>query len=158
MNYASIIKEDFANGEGVRVSLFVSGCTHQCKNCFNKDLWNFGYGKPFTVEVENKILEALNKPYIKGLSLLGGDPLMPQNRQAVLQLIERVRKELPKKDIWLWTGYTVEELSDCKEILDKIDVLVDGKFIEELADRKLKWRGSSNQRILRKGDRKIGTS
>lgn len=156
MNYAEIKKTDIANGEGVRVSLFVSGCTRRCKNCFNDIAWDFHYGKPFTAEVEKELLSALSPDYIAGLSLLGGDPCEPQNMEALLPFLKEVKRLFPKKSIWCYTGYTYRdgELADradadrTREFLSLIDVLVDGPFIEELKDIRLKFRGSSNQRII----------
>ncbi len=156
MNYAEIKKLDIANGLGVRVSLFVSGCTHHCKNCFNAIAWDFNYGKPFTKEVELELIEALKHPMVAGLTLLGGEPLEPQNQYGLFHFIKTVREQLPEKNIWCYTGYTLEtdlltgrahtEITD--EFLSMIDVLVDGKFIEELKDITLKFRGSSNQRLI----------
>lgn len=156
MNYATIKNYDIANGLGVRVSLFVSGCTHHCKNCFNAIAWDFNYGEPFTKEVENKIIEALNQPMITGLTLLGGEPMEPQNQKGLYEFLKCVKKEVPNKDIWCYTGYTLEtdllegkvHLDITEDILSMIDVLVDGKFVEELKDITLKFRGSSNQRVI----------
>lgn len=158
MNYGALKKTDVANGEGVRVSLFVSGCTHHCKNCFNPETWNFCYGKPFTDETEDEIIEALKPSYIKGLTLLGGEPMEPQNQERLLPLLKRVRKEFgDTKDIWCYTGYTLEKdllnksRARCEhtdEMLGLIDTLVDGEFVEELKNLMLKFRGSSNQRII----------
>ena len=158
MNYGEIKKVDIANGTGVRVSLFVSGCTHHCKGCFNPDTWNFNFGKEYTKETEDSIIEALTPDYIEGLSLLGGEPFEPQNQPTLVGLLKRIESELPNKNIWCYTGYLFEELSGQKEsraftditleMLSMIDVLVDGEFIEELKDISLKFRGSSNQRII----------
>lgn len=158
MNYGALKKTDVANGEGVRVSLFVSGCTHHCKNCFNPETWNFCYGKPFTQETEDEIIEALKPSYIKGLTLLGGEPMEPQNQERLLPLLIRVKKEFgDTKNIWCYTGYTLEDdllkpsRARCEftdEMLGLIDTLVDGEFVEELKDLMLKFRGSSNQRII----------
>lgn len=158
MNYGALKKTDVANGEGVRVSLFVSGCTHHCKNCFNPETWNFCYGKPFTQETEDEIIEALKPSYIKGLTLLGGEPMEPQNQERLLPLLKRIKKEFGNtKNIWCYTGYTLEDdllkpsRARCEftdEMLGLIDTLVDGEFIEELKDLMLKFRGSSNQRII----------
>lgn len=148
MNYAEIKKFDIANGEGVRTSLFISGCTHHCKGCFNQIAWDFNYGKLFTIEVEDDIIKSLEPDYIQGLSLLGGEPLESQNIEVLLPFIKRVKSIYPNKDIWCYTGYTYEDLS-CKEFLSYINVLVDGEFVEELKDISLKFRGSSNQRIIR---------
>lgn len=157
MNYAEIKTFDIANGEGVRVSLFVSGCTHHCKNCFNKETWSFDFGKPFTREVEDQLIESLRPDYINGLSLLGGEPFEPSNQAALLPFLRRVRAELPEKTIWCYTGYLydAELLSDSRarcehtdEMLSLIDVMVDGEFVQELYDISLQFRGSSNQRII----------
>lgn len=158
MNYATIKEHDTANGTGVRVSLFVSGCTHHCKGCFNEVAWDFNYGTPFTAETEEKILQLLDRPYIRGLSLLGGEPMEAKNQKALFPLVKKVREKFGNsKDIWCYSGYTLEELLDSSsrchtdltiDLLRNIDVLVDGEFKEELKDLKLKFRGSSNQRIL----------
>ncbi len=150
MNYATLKKFDIANGPGVRVSLFVSGCRHHCKNCFNKEAWDFNFGRPFTEETENEILTELKKSHITGLSLLGGEPFEPENRSALISLLKKVKKQFPQKDIWCYTGFTFEQLTDddAKELLSLIDVLVDGKFVEELKGADLIFRGSSNQRII----------
>lgn len=145
MNYATIKKYDIANGIGVRVSLFVSGCNHRCKGCFNSEAWDFNYGKKFDVNAENEILHALEKPYIKGLSVLGGEPL--QQDSTLLEFLRKVKSKFPNKSIWLYTGYTYEQIKNKKE-LDYVDVLVDGKFVEALKDISLQFRGSSNQRII----------
>lgn len=157
MNYATIKPHDTADGTGVRVSLFVSGCTHHCKGCFNSVAWDFNYGNHYTKQTEDEIIELLNRDYIRGLSLLGGEPMEPQNQVELVNLVRRVKKEFPNKDIWCYSGYLFDhdlksggrahtEYTD--EILNSIDVLVDGKFVEELKDLKLKFRGSSNQRII----------
>ena len=157
MNYAEIKKTDIANGEGVRVSLFVSGCRRHCKNCFNKVTWDFSYGKPFTQDVQNELLEALAPDYIAGLTVLGGDPMEPENQRALLPFVRRVREELPQKTIWCYTGYTYhdgaieEEQANCevtRQFISLLDVLVDGRFVEELKDIRLVFRGSSNQRVI----------
>ncbi|MEE1239207.1 MAG: anaerobic ribonucleoside-triphosphate reductase activating protein [Acutalibacteraceae bacterium] len=150
MNYAALKKFDIANGPGVRVSLFVSGCRHHCKNCFNREAWDFGYGKPFTEETEEEILTELNKDYIKGLSLLGGEPFEPENRAALIKLLKKAKQKNPEKPVWCYTGFEFEKLTDptAAEMLSLIDVLVDGKFEEELKSPDLIFRGSSNQRIL----------
>lgn len=147
MNYIGLNKYDTANGEGIRVSLFVSGCTLYCKGCFNKESWNFKVGKEFTKSVKEEIINELKKPYIKGFSLLGGDPLEPKLHDDVLDLVKSIKMEIPNKDIWLWTGRLYEDEKD-NEILKYIDVLIDGPFIQELADKNLQYRGSSNQRII----------
>ena len=157
MNFAAIKKHDIANGVGVRVSLFVSGCTHRCKGCFNAEAWDFAYGQPFTEEAQRDVLAAVGKDYIAGLSLLGGEPFEPQNQRALLPLLRAFRARFPQKTVWRYTGYTLDadlvpggraycEATD--EMLAGIDVLVDGEFVEEKKDLKLRFRGSSNQRII----------
>lgn len=156
MNYATIKNCDVANGSGVRISLFVSGCTHHCKNCFNEEAWDFNYGEEFTQNTINEITELLEPSYIKGLSLLGGEPLEPQNQLGILPLLRKVKEVYPTKDIWCYSGYTfeyiqskmVDTLPYTKELLSYIDVLVDGKFVEELKNPMLQFRGSSNQRLI----------
>jgi len=153
MKYATIKKHDIANGPGVRVSLFVSGCNHHCKGCFNEEAWDFNYGKCFNEETINEIIDALNKNYINGLSLLGGEPFELVNQQGLLPLLKKVKELYPDKTIWAYSGFTYEELlkmkyEETKEILNLIDVLVDGKFDEDLKDPLLYFRGSSNQRII----------
>ena len=156
MNYATIKKNDVANGEGVRVSLFVSGCRHHCKNCFNKEAWDFGYGAPYTEKIESEILAALKPRFVSGLSLLGGEPFEPENQADVLSLVKRVKAEMPEKTVWCYTGFLYENIRDGKvgdpvvanELLSYIDVLVDGKFVEELKSLMLKFKGSSNQRTI----------
>ena len=157
MNYATIKWADVANGPGVRVSLFVSGCTHRCPGCFNPEAWDFGYGQPFTQTEADKIVSALAPAHIKGLSLLGGEPFEPDNQRALLPLLRQVKAACPNKDIWCYSGYTLDrelwtdsrarcECTD--EMLSYIDILVDGPFIEEKKDLNLRFRGSANQRIL----------
>ena len=157
MNYGTIKPTDIANGEGVRVSLFVSGCTHHCPGCFNYVTWDFNYGKPFTKETEDEILNLLSRNYIDGLSLLGGEPMEPCNQRCLANLVERFKERYPNKNLWIYTGYTYDvdlvpggkaycEVTD--RILDQCDVMVDGEFVESLKDISLKFRGSSNQRIL----------
>lgn len=148
MNYSGLNTCDTANGPGVRVSLFVSGCSLHCKGCFNKEAWNRQYGKPFTDETLNTLLEALREPYVDGLSLLGGDPLEPYNEAVVERICSLVRDRFPDKTIWLWTGRKYEEVKD-KPIMKYIDVLVDGPFIEKFKiNEQGKYYGSSNQRII----------
>ena len=160
MNYASIRTCDIANGEGVRVSLFVSGCTHRCKGCFNSEAWSFDYGEAFTSRVEDEIIEAMRSSYIAGLTLLGGEPMEPENQRVLVPFLRRVMKEFSPntKTLWVYTGCVLEELKNpdsrfhtefTDEFLSMIDVLVDGPFIQELKDISLQFRGSSNQRILR---------
>ena len=148
MNYGAIKKVDVANGPGVRVSLFVSGCRNHCKGCFNPETWDFSYGQPFTKETENEIIEALRPSWIQGLSILGGEPMEPENEAALIPFLERVRAELPGKDIWLYSGYRFELLHG-RDILALADVLVDGPFDEKEKDAGLAFRGSRNQRIIR---------
>lgn len=156
MNYGEIKKIDIADGIGVRVSLFVSGCTHHCENCFNEDTWSFNYGKVYTSETEKEIIDALKPTYITGLTLLGGEPFEPSNQRELVKLLRKVRKEMPYKTVWCYSGYTFEELTgnsravcECtNEMLSMINVLVDGEFMEEKKDVRLKFRGSSNQRII----------
>ena len=157
MNYAEIKNYDIANGLGVRVSLFVSGCTHHCKGCFNPMTWDFSYGKPFTEAVQDELLEMLSPAYIDGLTLLGGEPMEPDNQRALLPFVKKVRAQYPDKNIWCYTGYKLDdellkpsrarcEVTD--ELLSLIDVLVDGEFIEEQKNISLSFRGSENQRLI----------
>ncbi len=157
MYYGALKKTDIANGPGVRVSLFVSGCTHQCRECFNPETWNFTYGKEYTDRVRKEILEALSPDYIQGLTVLGGEPFEPENQRGLLALYRDMRARYPKKNIWVYTGYTLErdllqesrariEITD--EILSMINVLVDGEFILEKKNISLKFRGSENQRLI----------
>ena len=157
MNYAVIKKFDIANGPGVRVSLFVSGCRHRCKNCFNQEAWDFSYGKEFKEETVNEIITALKPQHIQGFSLLGGEPFEPENQEGVLNVLKVIKEQLPEKDVWCYTGFLydsqllegkVGNADTVKEMLSKIDVLVDGKFVEELKSPDLIFRGSSNQRII----------
>lgn len=160
MNYGNIKECDIADGPGVRVSLFVSGCRHHCKGCFNKETWDFGYGKPYTKETEDEIIRLLAPSYIQGLTLLGGEPFEPENQEELAGLLKRVRETYPDKDIWCYTGYLYDvDLSKggkvytevTEEMLSYIDVLVDGEFIEEEKDVTLVFRGSRNQRIIELG-------
>ena len=154
MNYATIKNCDIANGPGVRVSLFVSGCTHRCKGCFNEIAWDFNYGEPFTEDTINTILDMLRPGYVRGLTLLGGEPFEPQNQGAVVQLLRRIRKEMPEKSIWAFSGYLFDRdilsgrLGDCSEYLSYLDVLVDGPFVEAKKNLSLRFRGSENQRLI----------
>ena len=157
MYYGTIKKSDIANGTGVRVSLFVSGCTHHCKGCFNEETWNFMYGQEFTKETEEEILKLLSPSYVSGLSLLGGEPLEFVNQQALLPFLEEVKRRYPEKTIWCYTGYLFEKdilthmvpkWKITGRILELLDVLVDGPFIEEQKDITLLFRGSSNQRLI----------
>ena len=157
MNYATIKDCDIANGPGVRVSLFVSGCTHRCKGCFNEVAWDFNYGEPFTEETVQMILKMLEPAHIKGLTLLGGEPFEPENQKPVLELLRAIKKQYPEKSIWAFSGYLFDKdiLSGrlgpweiTKEYIGYLDVLVDGPFILEKKDLSLRFRGSSNQRII----------
>lgn len=163
MNYCNIRHIDSANGEGVRVSLFVSGCRNHCKGCFSEVTWDFDYGQPFTPIEENEIIEACKKSYISGLTILGGDPMEQENQLALHAFIKKFKQECPDKTIWLYTGYVYEKdllagqrkyiQGTTNYILDNVDVLVDGPFVEALKDLTLKFRGSKNQRLLTKDDR-----
>ena len=157
MNYAEIKNCDIANGPGVRVSLFVSGCTHRCKGCFNEIAWDFNYGKPFTQGTIDSILEMLQPDYIKGLTLLGGEPFEPENQPAILELLRQLKAKYPDKSVWAFSGYLFDKdilagrLGPCeitKEYLSYLDVLIDGPFMLEKKDLSLRFRGSSNQRII----------
>lgn len=157
MYYGEIKNCDIANGEGVRVTLFVSGCTNHCENCFQPQTWAFDYGKPFTKETEELLLAMLAPEYISGLTLLGGEPFEPENQRSLVPFLRRVRAELPNKTIWSYSGFTLEELrtpgSHCscevtEELLSLLDVLVDGRFVEAKKDISLRFRGSSNQRLI----------
>lgn len=157
MNYAKIKYYDVSNGPGVRTSLYVSGCRNRCKNCFNPETWDFAYGEPFTKEVEDKIIASMHPDYIKGFTLLGGDPFEPENAERLAPFMERLRNTYPQKSIWCFTGYDLESdlltgklgnIETNLRILKTLDVLVDGRFVEELKDLNLRFRGSSNQRII----------
>lgn len=159
MKYATVKWTDIANGEGVRISLFVSGCTHHCKNCFNKIAWDFDYGEPFDEKIQEEILLRLGESFIDGLSLLGGEPFEPQNQEGLLPFVKEAKRRYPQKQIWCYTGYVFDPVSgeleekekntkDTKELLSLIDILVDGAFVEELKNIRLKFRGSENQRVL----------
>lgn len=160
MNWAEIKTNDIANGEGVRTSLFVSGCRHRCKNCFNDIAWDFGYGKLFTEETMEKIFDSIDHPWINGVTLLGGEPFEPENQRVLVPFLVMLREKFPDKTVWCYTGFTIEQIlgkSEPKsravtdvsnEMLSLIDVLVDGPYIESLHDISLKFRGSSNQRVI----------
>lgn len=147
MNYGAIKNLDIANGPGVRVSLYVSGCRNQCKGCFNKETWDFNYGQKFTNETWLEIKEMLDNPNVAGLSILGGDPFEPENIGTVETICQMTRIYYPDKTIWVWTGYRYEDLAHLS-IMKNIDVLVDGRFVERLKDLRLAYRGSSNQRVI----------
>jgi anaerobic ribonucleoside-triphosphate reductase activating protein len=157
MNYATVKYFDIANGLGIRTSLFVSGCTHHCKNCFNSEAWDFNYGKPFDEDIQNQIINSLKHPFCDGLSLLGGEPFEPSNQKGLLPFLKRAKKEIPNLNIWCYTGYLFDkelledsraQTEDTLEMLKLIDVLVDGKFVEELKNLNLRFKGSENQRII----------
>ena len=157
MYYGEIKNCDIANGTGVRVTLFVSGCRNGCPNCFQPETWAFDYGSPFDEQTEQQIFELLQPDYINGLTVLGGEPFEPENQKDLLPFLKRVRNRFPKKNIWCFTGFTLEELQmkdgrpRCEvtdELLQQIDVLVDGRYVDELHDISLKFRGSSNQRLI----------
>jgi len=157
MNYATIKNCDIANGPGVRVSLFVSGCTHRCKGCFNEVAWDFNYGQPFTQETIDQILEMLSPDYVKGITILGGEPFEPENQPAVSELLRQVKAKYPNKTVWAFSGYLFDRdiLSGklgpweiTQAYLSYVDVLVDGPFVQEKKDLSLRFRGSSNQRII----------
>ena len=162
MNYSKIDPMSIVDGEGCRVTLFVSGCRNHCKGCFNEETWNFGYGKPFTLIEENELIEACRPGYIAGLTVLGGEPFEPENQASLLPVVYRFRQEFPMKTLWMFTGYVLDRdllpgqrkhvptVTD--RILDVVDVLVDGPFILEQRDLTLKFRGSRNQRILERPD------
>lgn len=167
MYVGEIITADCANGTGIRVSVFVSGCTNHCKGCFQPQTWDFEYGQPYTAEMEDFIMKELSKSYYAGLTILGGEPFELSNQREVVKLIRRVKSELPKKNIWIYTGFTYDKdlipggcryIECTDEILDNTDILVDGKFIEELRNISLNFRGSENQRIIEmKATRAAGT-
>ena len=157
MYYGTLKKNDIAHGTGIRVSLFVSGCRHYCKGCFNSEAWDFQYGSPYTEAVEQEILEALAPHYVRGFSLLGGEPFEPENQQELVGLLRMIKKTYPEKDVWCYTGYLIDVdlipggkvyTDVTEEMLSYIDVLVDGEFVEAEKDLTLKFRGSRNQRIL----------
>ncbi|MCI8635050.1 MAG: anaerobic ribonucleoside-triphosphate reductase activating protein [Eubacterium sp.] len=157
MRYAGIKYCDIANGTGVRTVLFVSGCRNHCRGCFQPETWDFDYGEEFTKEVEDKLLDSLKPPYIKGLTLLGGDPFEPENQKGLLSFLRRMKKKYPTKDVWAYTGYVLEHdladggkchTKDTNEMLSCIDVLVDGPYIEEEYSILLKFKGSANQRVI----------
>ena len=156
MNYGAIKKCDIANGVGVRTVLFVSGCTHHCKGCFQPETWNFDYGERYTKETEDEIIESLRPDYVDGITLLGGEPFEPENQRELVKLLRRIKKELPQNTVWSFSGYTYEELTGdsravCEvtnEMLSMLDVLVDGEFVEAKRNISLRFRGSENQRLI----------
>ena len=164
MNIAEIICADAANGTGIRLSIFVSGCLNPCKGCFQPETWDFHYGKPFTPEIEEFIVAELSKPYYEGLTILGGEPFEPENQPVLAELLEEIRRTFPDKSIWCYSGYLFDKdmvpggkiYTPCTDrMLSCIDVLVDGEFIQELKNLSLQFRGSSNQRILHLKDGKL---
>ena len=148
MRYNKIRKMDISNGEGIRVSIFMQGCTFNCKNCFNPETHDFKGGKKFTDETIEKVLELCDDEHIAGLSILGGEPMHPDNIEGTTLLSKRFKEKFPNKNIWVWSGFKFEEYLKDKEVLKYIDVLVDGQYVDELRDPTLKWRGSSNQRVI----------
>lgn len=156
MNYATIKNCDIANGPGVRISLFVSGCTHHCKGCFDEVAWDFDYGEPFTQQTIRTILDMMKPGYIKGLTLLGGEPFEPENQGPIVELLRQVKKAYPQKSIWAFSGYLYEKITShtlgdwavTQEFLSYLDVLVDGPFVEEKKNLALRFRGSENQRLI----------
>ena len=147
MRYNLIRKMDISNGPGVRVSIFMQGCSFHCKNCFNQETWDFEGGKEFTDDTINKVLELCNKPEVKGLSILGGEPMHPTNIEGTTKLAKVFKEKYPEKTIWTWTGFKYEDIKD-KDVFNYIDVLVDGQYKDELHNPTLKWKGSSNQRVI----------
>ena len=147
MRYNQIRKMDIADGPGVRVSIFFQGCAFHCKNCFNSETWDFNGGKEFTIETIDKVLELCSEDYIKGLSILGGEPMHPANIEGTLALAQAFKDRFPDKTLWVWSGFLFEQLKN-QEVLKYIDVLVDGQYVDELRDPRLKWKGSSNQRVI----------
>ena len=147
MRYNKIRKMDISNGPGIRVSIFMQGCSFHCKDCFNSETWDFKAGKEFNDDVINKVLDLASLPHIVGLSILGGEPMHPNNREGTIKLAKAFKKRYPNKDIWVWSGYLFDELKDI-EGLSYIDTLVDGRFVLEQANPTLKFRGSSNQRVI----------
>lgn len=151
MRYAQIRSMDVTDGDGIRVALYTQGCRLHCKNCYNYEIWDFNGGQAWSTDVQNTLFTLCDKPYISGLSILGGEPLSPENLADLAELFNAFHKRFPEKNIWMWTGYVYENLTDeQKAVADLVDVLVDGPFVDELKDLSLKFRGSSNQRILRK--------
>lgn len=149
MRYAQIREIDIANGPGIRSSLYVQGCRRHCPGCFNEETWDFSNGMPFTEKEENALVEITNRPHMTGISILGGEPMEKENRPAVLHLLKRIKNECPKRTVWLYSSFLYEDFKNFEEpILDYVDVLVDGMFIEALKDQHLRFRGSSNQRVI----------
>lgn len=159
MHVGEVMTADVANGEGMRVSVFVSGCRNHCKGCFQPQTWDFNYGREYTPEIEQFIIDELSKSYYDGITILGGDPMEPENQEPVLRLLRRIKKELPDKNVWAYTGYVYDRdlvpggkrFVDgvTRELLESIDILIDGRFVEELKNLMLNFRGSGNQRIIK---------
>ncbi len=159
MHVGEVMTADVANGEGMRVSVFVSGCRNHCKGCFQPQTWDFNYGREYTPEIEQFIIDELSKSYYDGITILGGDPMEPENQEPVLRLLRRIKKELPDKNVWVYTGYVYDwdlvpggkRFVDgvTRELLESIDILIDGRFVEELKNLMLNFRGSGNQRIIK---------
>ena len=159
MHVGEVMTADVANGEGMRVSVFVSGCRNHCKGCFQPQTWDFNYGRESTPEIEQFIIDELSKSYYDGITILGGDPMEPENQEPVLRLLRRIKKELPDKNVWAYTGYVYDRdlvpggkrFVDgvTRELLESIDILIDGRFVEELKNLMLNFRGSGNQRIIK---------
>ena len=159
MHVGEVMTADVANGEGMRVSVFVSGCRNHCKGCFQPQTWDFNYGREYTPEIEQFIIDELSKSYYDGITILGGDPMEPENQEPVLRLLRRIKKELPDKNVWVYTGYVYDRdlvpggkrFDDgvTRELLESIDILIDGRFVEELKNLMLNFRGSGNQRIIK---------
>ncbi len=147
MRYNLIRKMDISDGPGVRVSIFMQGCNFHCKNCFNSETWDFNGGKEFNDDTIKKVLELCKKDHIKGLSILGGEPMHPANINGTTKLAKEFKEAFPDKDVWVWSGFRYEDLKD-EDVFNYVDVLVDGQYVDELHDPTLKWRGSSNQRVI----------
>ena len=148
MKYNIIRKMDISNGPGVRVSIFMQGCSFHCKNCFNKETWDFDNGKEFNKNTIDEVLNLCNQDYVKGLSILGGEPMHPKNIEGTTKLAKAFKEKYPNKNIWVWSGFKFDQELKGKEVLNYVDVLVDGRYVDELHNPKLKWRGSSNQRVI----------
>lgn len=148
MRYNKIRKMDIADGPGVRVSIFLQGCSFNCKNCFNQETHDFNGGKEFNQETVDEVMDLCKKDYVKGLSILGGEPMHPKNIEATEMLAKEFKKEFPNKSLWVWSGYTYEDYLKKQDVMKYIDVIVDGQYVDELHDPTLKWRGSSNQRVI----------
>ena len=148
MKYNIVRKMDISNGPGVRVSVFMQGCEFHCKNCFNPDTWSFEKGKDFTTGTINEVLNLCSQDYIKGLSILGGEPMHPRNIEGTTQLAKAFKEKYPNKNLWVWSGFKFDENLKDKEVMKYVDVLVDGRYVDEMHNPSLKWKGSSNQRVI----------